>query len=308
MEKEQEIIDTEKDKEQPLTHESKKKRKRQTPKAAQLRDILSKNLNAYIAHQKGISQGLSSQSKIAEETGFSNATVGRWFRAETLPQLDQAYVLAEALNMTIDELVSEAPNGSSAPFSYSYADAFDFIYFLMETGVLNREHISDPILRFLIRERQRIDSLENLDKSKRSAWHNKVRHDFNIPMFDQGDRAILDDYFNEFFSSCTEISEYDSYVDVLKMMDAFRRDLQEWRRATERPHTAPLPEPGTIPQAETDHMPEPNAIYGERNAEDYINADHQYSDDDSGDFRQTVLGWIRSYDASRDSKYNADSR
>jgi len=57
------------------------------------------NKIAYWAEQKGIKY-----SYLAKKCGVSNQTLSRWVNNKTQPDLKQAFILARALGIKVDEL------------------------------------------------------------------------------------------------------------------------------------------------------------------------------------------------------------
>jgi putative transcriptional regulator len=57
------------------------------------------NKIAYWANQKGMKY-----SYLAKKCGVSNQTLSRWVNNKTQPDLRQAFILARALGITVDEL------------------------------------------------------------------------------------------------------------------------------------------------------------------------------------------------------------
>ena len=71
--------------------------------------MISENI-AYMRRARGLSQ-----EALAEKVGVTRQTVSKWETGESLPDLEKAALLAEALEVSLDELVSFEQEESSLP-------------------------------------------------------------------------------------------------------------------------------------------------------------------------------------------------
>jgi len=49
------------------------------------------------------------QQEIAKRSGFSESSVSRWLRGKRRPRVDTAVKLAEAMGVTVEELLKQLP-------------------------------------------------------------------------------------------------------------------------------------------------------------------------------------------------------
>ena len=100
------------------------------------------------------------QEKLAEKLDIDTSTVGRWLRGETAPSLRNLYLLAQILDVSIDDLVLGGPRDSTKSMSINY-----------ECEIEGRRE-SRPIISLVRAPR---DEVEKMGKKLRNYYF-KVTH------------------------------------------------------------------------------------------------------------------------------------
>ena len=157
------------------------------------------------------------QKEFAESVGVSSCTVNRWLNGKTnLPPVYRLKDVADAMNITVDNLVTGEESRTDHPVCSTYSNAFLSIAELSETGIIHFE-TRDPFLKWLLDKKMQIDHMPSIDEKKKDAWMKKVLQDYNRPLLP----IYLTQYLDLFRYKYMEIEEYDTFMTVFRLFQGY---------------------------------------------------------------------------------------
>ena len=159
--------------------------------------------------------GYDDYNTLSRAIGISPTSVGEWVRKKYLPTVDQLVLLARALNVTVDWLLTPHTFSDEKNVVVTYTQALSVLRPLIRKGLVKQEAVTDYFLSYLLTWSFELEERQNIPNEKLDAWQMEVNANYSVPIMQPLDGDMYA-YLEKNYGDVDDAKTHLALLDVIK--------------------------------------------------------------------------------------------